>query len=676
MKRATRKISLPTAGAAAAITAAIAVPLLVFGGTTATAADNRLEPFRSCDDFVRAARQSALETMTAQQKGGGIATTGALEDSAVSRAAAPGASQAAAFSTTNVQVAGVDEPDIVKSDGARVFAIAKGRVYAIDAAADTPRVAGSLALPDGVFAQELLLSGNRLVVIGTTGGGIEPAVDVAPGIAPPIGGDGTTFVDLDVSDPANLRIRETLKVDGGYQSARMVGATARVVLTSQPLARIGMSATNEADVRAAIDATNVDSWVPHYTIADAQGTVRAKGAAVQCSSISRPTRSSGLGMMNLLTLDLSQGITPVDSDAVMAQANTVMASADRVYVALGRGEQQGNRWVESTDVHVFDATSPTTTDYRGSGSVDGVLINQFAMSEWEGKLRVATTITQPIVVGDVTTGGGSDGVAPGTPGSGDVAPAAPDDARATAAPKLSVAPQEPATESAVTVLELQGDRLNPIGRVAGLGKGERIYAVRYIGPTGYVVTFRQTDPLYTVDLSNPTAPRVAGELKIPGYSAYLHPVDERTLIGVGQNADANGRVQGLQVGLFDVADPAKPKRTQVYTMPAASSEAEYDHHAFLWWPATRTVVLPLNSGMVAFDSAGGGRYVPSGPAAIALRVTAEGIAPSGTIKAPGEGYDPIRRSLVIGQHLVTISDSGAQFSTLDGATSTAWLPFT
>ncbi len=699
MKRATRKISLPTAGAAAAITAAIAVPLLVFGGTAASAADNRLEPFRSCDDFVRGARQTALETFERQVKGGAmpmtattLQATGGAEDSAARSSAAPAGAQAADSSTTNVQEAGVDEPDLVKSDGQRVFAIAKGRVYAIDASGTTPRIAGSIALPGGVYSQDLLLSGDRLVVIGTTGGRIEPAVDVAPGISPPIGGEGTTFVDLDVSDPSNLRVRETLKVDGTYRSARMVGATARVVLTSQPLAHIGMSATSAESLRAAIDATNVDSWVPHYTLADAQGSVRAQGQAVQCTAISRPTTSTTIGMVDLLTLDLSKGIAPVDSDAVMAEASTVMASANRVYVALGRGEQRGNTWVESTDVHVFDATSPTQTDYRGSGSVDGSLINQFAMSEWDGKLRVATTISQPTVIVADAPASGTGSVVPGAGGDAspgpdatsartvtaiEAPPATPVDEAPTSVTVGASAPvQEPQVESAVTVLELQGDRLTPIGRVAGIGKGERIFGVRFVGATGYVVTFRQTDPLFTIDLSNPVSPRIAGELKIPGYSSYLHPVDDHTLIGVGQNADDRGTVQGLQVGLFDVSDPANPRRTQVYTIPATSSEAEYDHHAFLWWSPTRTLVLPLSSGMVAFDNAGGGRYLPARPSAVALRVAADGIAPTGTVTTPGGSYDPIRRSLVIGQHLITISESGAQFSTLDGANSTDWLPFT
>src|SRR5262249_36601897 len=142
-------------------------------------------------------------------------------------------------------------------------------------------------------------------------------------------------------------------------------------------------------------------------------------------------------------------------------------------------------------------------------------------------------------------------------------------------------------QSSVYVLHQQGGTLGQMGHVDGLGTGERIYAVRFVGPVGYVVTFRQTDPLYTVDLRDPAHPKVIGELKINGYSAYLHPVGDNRLIGIGQEADANGRVQGTQLSLFDVSDPAQPKRLAQYHVQFGHSEAEFDPHAFLYWPADK-----------------------------------------------------------------------------------------
>ena len=183
----------------------------------------------------------------------------------------------------------------------------------------------------------------------------------------------------------------------------------------------------------------------------------------------------------------------------------------------------------------------------------GYLINQYAMSELDGKLRVAATSGEPWA----------------DPG-----------ARWT-------------SQSGVYVLEQSRNRLREIGKVEGLGKGERIYAVRFVGTLGYVVTFRQTDPLYTVDVSDPAKPRVRGELKITGYSAYLHPAGGDKLIGIGQEATGEGRVTGTQVSLFSIADADKPTRLARYYLSGANSEAEFDPHAFLYWPADGLLVVPL-----------------------------------------------------------------------------------
>src|SRR5690606_24107857 len=151
-----------------------------------------------------------------------------------------------------------------------------------------------------------------------------------------------------------------------------------------------------------------------------------------------------------------------------------------------------------TEIYKFDTTT-TPPRFVGGGRVPGHLINQYAMSEWDGRLRVAATTE------------GRDGGQ---------------------------------SQSGVYVLAPKDGQLVQVGAVEGLGLGERIYAVRFIGPIGYVVTFRQTDPLYTVDLRDPTAPVVRGALKIPGYSAYLHPVDDTRLIGVGQDATDSGQILG------------------------------------------------------------------------------------------------------------------------------------
>jgi hypothetical protein len=219
---------------------------------------------------------------------------------------------------------------------------------------------------------------------------------------------------------------------------------------------------------------------------------------------------------------------------------------------------------QQTDIYRFDITSPGPPRFAAGGSVPGYLIDQYALSEWQRHLRVATTA------------GTSWALADGPPADAQT------------------------SSSAVYVLSIRGPVMRLAGHVTGLGRTERIYSVRFMGPIGYVVTFRQTDPLYTVDLSDPAQPRVRGSVALTGYSAYLHPASGTRLIGIGRQADAMGHVGGTQVSLFDVSDLAAPTRMATLALTATISSAEFDPHAFLYWPATHLMVVPvLVAGMAA-----------------------------------------------------------------------------
>jgi uncharacterized secreted protein with C-terminal beta-propeller domain len=629
-----------------------------------------LASFSSCTQLLRYAKTNALRLVGPYGlAGGGFrgVPLPAVEESAAGAeppAAPPpsdpgGVTSTPDFSGTNVQEEGVDEPDIVKTNGDIVFAVAQGKINAVDVSGPVPVELGSLPLPDG-FGHQLLLHGDRLLVIANTGGFIlqdAVPVEAAPArtssiIAPEI--PSTILADVDVSDPAAMRLVRTIVVESSFVGARLTGSTARVVVVegSPILPFVYPESGEPGDVaaatrrnRALIRATGVGRWLPSYSIVDHQTGRTTRRALLRCNEVQHPADFSGLGNLTVMTLDLDQGIEPVDSDAVMAGGEIVYASQGRLYVAT-------QRWIDplafespdvlppslTTAIHSFDASTPGQTEYRASGEVDGYLLNQWSLSEQDGLLRVVSTD------GPLWWGG-----------------------------------EESESNSAVTVLAERGGRLATIGRVDGLGRGERVYAVRFIGDLGYVVTFRQVDPLHVIDLSDPTKPVVRGELEIPGYSAYLHPIGDGLLVGIGQDATSEGRVLGTQVSVFNVTNPDAPVRVQHLLLGEGWSEAEFDHHAFLFWPPSGLAVLPLET--FREDVFG----VPVWAAgAVALHVGPGGILELGTIMhEPWPAGDvaeapypaAIHRTLVAGDGLYTLSDRGLKASDLVTLTDRGWVPF-
>jgi hypothetical protein len=323
----------------------------------------------------------------------------------------------------------------------------------------------------------------------------------------------------------------------------------------------------------------------------------------------------------------------------MAGAQTVYGSPTGLYVASQRyvaAAEDGRALpaAMTTQIHRFDVSKEGVTSYAGSGEVTGFVLNQYSLSEHDGALRVASTDEPQWFEGTVAR----------------------------------------ESENFVTVLETGGGTLSRVGRVGGLGKGERIYAVRFVGDKGYVVTFRQVDPLYTLDLSSTRDPKVLGELKILGYSAYLHPVSDDLLLGVGQDASEQGRRLGTQLSLFDVSDLRNPRRLAQASLGATSStSAEFDPHAFLFWKPASLAVIPLS--VYGMDD---GRQTFDG--AIGFRVGAASLAEAGRVAHPEQGSQPgytpsIARSLVVDDRLYTLSYAGLQANRLDTLAPLAFAAF-
>jgi uncharacterized secreted protein with C-terminal beta-propeller domain len=590
------------------------------------------------------------------------------------------------FSTTNVQEEGVDEPDTVKTNGRYIFTTRSdenGRMRLVAVAIDDgrPKAGGSIQLPEGA-GSELLLDGDRVVVIGGSPYIMpmrgSPVAEMA--IAPE--SNDTIVVVVDVSEPGEMQVTDVVKLEGSYASARMVGGIARLVLNTSTQERIDFeepAAPTEAAANAALEKNKriartapISDWLPHFTVEDAKGEERSEGQLADCSSTYHPKTFSGFGTTTVVTLD-PRDPDPRNSAAVVGGAGVIYASTDNLYVATQYWGDPRPLAVEDgvtgapdiapidpakTSIHRFNIVDPTRAVYAASGEVKGTVLNQWSLSEHEGHLRIATTE-------DTFNQQGAS-----------------------------------ASESFVTVLDATEPKLDQVGQVSGLGVGERIYGVRFIGDVGYVVTFKQIDPLHVVDLSDPAKPRVLGELKIPGYSAYLHPVGDGLLLGIGQDIDEETSQQlGTQVSLFDVSDPSKPTRIDQVRIDNASSPVEYDHHAFTWWDPTKLAVVPV--------SRYGGEVVPPGAIVDPDGVTEPGpdggtssIEPEsieqlhvaigyrvddGEISEIGRanharhtgdtGLGVIERSIVIGDALFTVSGAGIMSSELDSIDERGWFAF-
>jgi hypothetical protein len=354
-----------------------------------------------------------------------------------------------------------------------------------------------------------------------------------------------------------------------------------LVLRSTPtVARELWRAPDRASALEAVRAVDAEALVPRFAVAGAVAPLTSCGDvlvdASPTAAAPSPGGSAG-GAGDLAAIDLAVAPAPelttitvlrVGEDlddlaptTVQGLADTVYASTDALYVAAGSWDRAGSR----TDVHRFDLRGDGPATYTGSGRVPGRLLNQFAMSEHAGVLRVATTV------------------------DGSAAPVA--EERMAVEP----VPVDGGTEGRVTVLDTDGT-LDELGAVDGLGVGEEVQSVRFMGDVGYVVTFRRTDPLYALDLSDPRAPRVTGELKVTGFSEYLHPVGDGLLLGVGREADpATGMDEGFKVSLFDVSDPARLEEVDRFVLPEAWSEVASDHLAFTWDPRRAQAIFPAGA---------------------------------------------------------------------------------
>ncbi len=551
-------------------------------------------------------------------------------------------------SGTNNQEAGVDEPDFVKNDTDQILVLSGQYLVAIDAVpADQMHELSRTSIEGSPFA--MVREGNRVAVlswaqppdsIARDGGGGSydgPPVDVASDDCIDCGSywtPTTKVTVLGLSDATAPVLERELYVEGSYVGARLIdGRLHLVTATYTPgpamtlwaeteLAREILKAHNEQLIRD----QPLDAWIPRF--ADRVGSVETTGSlgtADDCGGFYQPLTPMGRTILSLATLPLTEPAGSFQSASIVSEPGVVYASEESLYVSIYLGWfwffwTDGEMPEDRSVVHKFDLGGEIPA-YAATGAVDGYAPSQFAMDEHDDVLRIATT-TSGFEEGD----------------------------------------WEP--ENHLTTLREAGGELEVAGSIHGIAPGERITSSRFDGEVGYLVTFRQVDPLYTLDLSDPESPAIVDELHVTGFSTYIHPYEGGKLLTIGYEATEEGQVTGSALSLFDVAELDDPSLLFREELGESWSEAQWDHKAFNFFPPAGVLALPL----VDYEDGFAGLEVwdVSGESGFALRgrVDHQGFVPTEEEDPYYGWWTTIRRSVIIDGTIYSISDLGVKANDL------------
>jgi len=563
-------------------------------------ANNNLKRFSSYEEL-----ENYVKTNTESYSGGFYdtrmetttvpAATGATKQVAESATPSPSVSD---YSKTNIQVEGVDEADIVKNDGRYIYTVSGKEIVIVDAyPAENAKIISKIEL-NGT-PQEIFLNKDKLIVFGWEDYYTQETAASKIGIMPPRYYTQQTFIRVyDITDRSNPILKRTIMIDGNYYDSRMIGDYVYAIVNknvemvgtepiSMPMVKsndmietvkasdvyyfdypdssyiftnvVSLNTQNDVeDVTTKtflmgysenmyVSPTNIyvvytrrlneydfyDKIIDDVIIPAVPSETQGKIEEVRNSNVSKYEKMQEIGK---LFNDYMKSLGPEVGAIEMKRAEEKMKTV----------REEISKQMEKTIIHKISIDNGRI-EYITNGEVPGYVLNQFSMDEQGDNFRIATT-----------TGNWR-------------------------------------AESLNHVYVLDGN-LQVVGKLEDLAHGERIYSVRFIGNKGYMVTFRQIDPLFVIDLSDPTNPKVLGYLKIPGVSEYLHPYDENHVIGVGRDATEEGRVKGLKLSLFDVSDVSNPKEVSKYIIGESGtySEALNDHKAFLFSITKNLLVIPVS----------------------------------------------------------------------------------
>ncbi|MDO8480238.1 MAG: beta-propeller domain-containing protein, partial [Nanoarchaeota archaeon] len=588
--------------------------------------------------------------------------------SAVKESAAPMGAGASDYSQTNNQVAAVDEADFIKNDGKYIYTLANNVLVIVEAYPAEDANVVSKTVIDG-YPSNIFLNGDRVVVLTTVDSEsyVIPQYEIIPQPSyKPI----TKALVYDVSNREHPELEREVEINGQYRDARMIGEFVYAIAQEgvyyyNDILPMPMVKTGNSIIRPEVYYIDnpADSYVFH-TIASINletGDVNAETLMLGWSSVLYMSEDNlyityqktlpyedyskdrfEKAMKPLLPADVRAKVDAADSwDEISAALDEMYASMSkeeketfvkRAQEALTAYERQKDVEQSKTIIQRVEIDNGDIIP-RNQGEVPGNLLNQFSLDESEGNLRVATTTNL------WRTG-----------------------------------------ESFSNVYVLDED-MEVIGALENLAKGERIYAARFLGERLYLVTFKRIDPLFVISLEDPAHPKVLGELKIPGYSDYLHPIDENHLIGVGKETKDNewGGVstQGVKVAVFDVTDVENPTQVNSVEIGRAGSDSEalYDHKAFLYNAKTGLLVIPVREVLDEPDFDGKRGYMQNvWQGAYVLNADKDGVAVKGKVQQHtgeeelyawwGSPY-AIKRSLYMDDVLYTVSSRKIQMNSLD-----------
>ncbi len=558
---------------------------------------------------------------------------------------------------TNNQVDGVDEADLVKSDGEVVYAAYGDEIVIWDATSGVELSRTTLPTEDdnktplcsededaqndivrkrcymdyswrrnGLAISSFLLHEDRLVAIATASYDLLEDEDIDESYTVLDGMHRTRVFTYDISlipsDKSALTLLARKDLHGSYQTARSIGQEAHIVTASYVQTWSGLTkhispwdekfdGLRENQYRKAA----YDAVIPHistfaeslaseimYSQGSGDGDLSESGCnniakvalmlhkrddvtSVDDSKVSFSFTDEGVlsNYVQVHSFDILESFDNSDEEVTQkintthtgvfiptASYTKAIYSSDTKLIITGNAysENEDNQWQERTVLLAFDLKDGMAVAHS-VGEVPGSVLNQFSIDHYtynddaEDYIRIATTNwAQFGFVNDEWI-------------------------------------QTLESSNQVTILKLPSNETDDtsmeiVGQATGMGVGERIYSARFVGKVGYVVTFRQIDPFYTLNLTDPSSPEVVGELKIPGFSNYLHPVNDDLILALGQDASDEGVVLGLQIAMFNVSDFANPRQTHKYVEANySSSDAQYDHKAFRYLPESKLIIVPL-----------------------------------------------------------------------------------